>query len=255
MELISYAAIHNMFQRSSFVFQRVARLCEGFWLSWSIKICASLCHWQCFISRLETWPWTSKAAARSGYDPWSADNWEILIVTIQTSAASPPEILLGEETVALGVVHAEGVLKHCVVLQGNLLLLLRPNYSFLLDWRLSSVINMIYTAFESKSDPLSGKNPLSSFWHPPLLVVLWNSSKVLWTREPFLTNDLGQHNLYVFKVPHCFRHFEIFAITSPPECDRIDNRLEEQKRSQILGPRHHLFETCPHLANNERSFA
>ena len=145
MELISYAAIHNMFQRSSFVLQRVARLCEGFWLSWSIKICASLCHWQCFISRLETWPWTSKAAARSGYDPWSADNWKILIVTIQASAASPPEILLGEETVALGVVHAEGVLKHCVVLQGNLLLLLRSNYSFLLDWRLSSVINMIYS--------------------------------------------------------------------------------------------------------------
>ena len=124
---------------------------KGFWLRLS-KIYAWLCHWQCFISRLETWPWTSKAAARSGYDPWSADNWEILIVTIQASAASPPEILLGEETVALGVVHAEGVLKHCVVLQWNLLLLLRSNYSFLLDWRLSSVINRIYTAFESKSD-------------------------------------------------------------------------------------------------------
>ena len=78
---------------------------------------------------------------------------------------------------------------------------------------------------------------------------------MLWTREPFLTKNLGQHNLYVSKVPHCFRHIEMFAITSPPESDRVDNRLEEQKRSQILGPRHHLFETCPHLANSERSFA
>ena len=52
---------------------------------------------------------------------------------------SPSKIILGQEAIALGVVHAEGVLEHGVVLQGDLFLLLCTKYSLLFDRGLSSV--------------------------------------------------------------------------------------------------------------------
>ena len=87
--------------------------------------------------RSRTLPWTSTAAARWGCDPsyvgnWKRSRWNRIKV-------SPSKIILGQEAIALGVVHAEGVLEHGVVLQADLFLLLCTKYSLLFDRGLSSV--------------------------------------------------------------------------------------------------------------------
>ena len=35
-----------------------------------------------------------------------------------------------------------------------------------------------------------------------------------------------------------------------PECDWVDNGLEEKNRPQAFGARHHLLKACSHLSNN-----